>query len=68
MDNAKIHKTERIISLIKENSIVLFTFPPYYQELNKKENSFGQLKTRISFSNLNWKDFKKVIINEISKL
>ena len=44
MDNAKIHKTERVISLIKENNLVLFTFLPYSPELNKLENSFGLLK------------------------
>ena len=67
MDNGKINKTERVISLIKENNLVLFTFPLYSPELNIMENTFGRFKTRISFNNLNWKDFKNVIINKISK-
>ena len=43
MDNARIHKTDKIIKLIKENEWVVFTFPP---ELNKIEHTFGVLKIR----------------------
>ena len=68
MDNARIHKTEKVINLIKQNNLVLFTFPPYSPELNKIENTFGWIKTRISFANLNSKDFKKVIVEEINKI
>ena len=68
MDNARIHKTEKVINLIKQNNLVLFTFPPYSSELNKIENTFERIKTIISFANLNSKDFKKVIVEEISKL
>ena len=49
MDNARIHKTQNVIQLIKENSIVWFSFPPYSPELNKVENTFGRLKNKISF-------------------
>ena len=44
MDNARIHKTEKVINLIKQNNFVLFTFPPYYPELNKIENTLGESK------------------------
>ena len=58
MDNARIHKTEKVIKLIKENNLILFTFPPYTPELNKIENTFGRLKNRLSFKNINSKDFR----------
>ena len=44
--------------MIKEHKLVVFTIPPYSPELNKIENTFGRLKNRISFQNLNSKDFK----------
>ena len=68
MDNARIHKTQNEIQLIKENSIVWFSFPPYSSELNKVENTFGRLKNKISFKNLNSKDLRHVIIEEIKHL
>ena len=49
MDNARINRTERIANIIKIFGLVVFTFPPYSTELNKIENTFGRLKTRISF-------------------
>ena len=68
MDNARIHKTQNVIQLIKENSIVWFSFPPDSPELNKVENAFGRLKNKISFKNLNSKDLRHVIIEEIKHL
>ena len=68
MDNARIHRTNKIASMIKQNKMVVFTFPPYIPELNKIENTFGRLKNKISFQNLNRKDFKSIIIEEIKKL
>ena len=68
MDNARIHKTDEIIKLIKENELVLFTFPPYSPELNKIEDTFGVLKNKIAFQNLNSKEFKHIIVEEIKKL
>ena len=52
MDNARIHKTDKIIKLIKENEWVVFTFPPYSPELNKIEHTFGVLKIMIALQNL----------------
>ena len=68
MDNARIHKTDKIIKLIKENEWVVFTFPPYSPELNKIEHTFGVLKNKIAFQNLNSKEFKHIIVEEIKKL
>ena len=68
MDNARIHRTDKIASMIKQNKMVVFTFPPYTPELNKIENTFGRLKNKISFQNLYNKDFKSIIIEEIKKL
>ena len=67
MDNARIHKTDKIIKLIKENKLVVFTFPPYSPELNKIEHTFGVIK-KMSFQNLNTKEFKHIIIEEIKNL
>ena len=67
MDNARIHKTDKIIKLIKENEWVVLTFPPYSPELNKMVHTFGVLK-KIAFQNLNAKEFKHIIILEIKKL
>ena len=52
MDNARIHRTDKIANIIKQNNMVFFTFPPYSPELNKIENTFGRLKNKISFQNL----------------
>ena len=68
MDNARIHRTERIANFIKKFGLVVYTFPPYSPELKKIENTFGKLKTRISFQNLNSKEFKHVITEEIKKI
>ena len=68
MDNARIHKTDKIIKLIKENEWAVFTFPPYSPELNKIEHTFGVLKNKIAFQNLNSKEFKHIIVEEIKKL
>ena len=68
MDNARIHRTDKIASIIKQNKMVVFTFPPYTPELNRIENTFGRLKNKTSFQNLNSKGFKSIIIDEIKKL
>ena len=68
MDNARIHRTDKIAIIIKQNNMVVFTFPPYSPELNKIENTFGRLKNKISFLNINSKEFKSIIIEEIKKL
>ena len=68
MDNARIHRTEKIVNFIKENGIVVFTFPPYSPELNKIENTFWKLKNKISYKNLNSKEFNEIIIEEIKNL
>ena len=68
MDNARIHRTEKIVNFIKEHGMVVFTFPPYSPELNKIENTFGRLKNKISFKNLNSKEFRGIIIEEIKNL
>ena len=68
MDNTKIHKTNKIIKLIKESEWVVFIFPPYSPELNKIEHIFGVLKNKIAFQNLNSKEFKHIIVEEIKKL
>ena len=68
MDNARIHKTDKIVKLIKDWRLVVFTISPYSSELNKIEHTFGRLKNRISFQNLNSKDLKHIIIEEIKKL
>ena len=68
MDNTRIHKTDKIVKLIKDWRLVVFTIPPYSPELNKIEHTFGRLRNRISFQNLNSKDLKHIIIEEIKKL
>ena len=68
MDNERIHKTSKVIDWIKMLELIVFTIPPYSPELNKVEQSFGNLKKNMSFRNLNIKDFKKVIVEEIQKL
>ena len=59
---------KKITNLIKQNNLVLFTIPQYCLELNKIENTFKYIKMIISFFNLNRKDFKKLIVEEIRKL
>ena len=68
MDNARIHRTDKIKQLLKNYEVVAFTFPLYSPELNKIENTFGRLKNKLSFKNLNNKKFRHVIIEEIKKL
>ena len=59
MDNERIHKTEIVINLIRQNNLVLFTLPSFSSELNKIGNTFERIKTKISFANLNSKDLRK---------
>ena len=51
MDNARIHRMDKIKQLLKNYEVVAFTFPPYSPELNKIENTFGRLKDKFSFKN-----------------
>ena len=51
MDNARIHRNDKIAKMIKEHKLVVLSIPPYSPELNKIENTFGRLKNRISFKN-----------------
>ena len=55
MDNAKINKTDKIIKLVKENKLIVFTFLFYSPQLNKIEHTFGTLKKKNFFSKLKYK-------------
>ena len=44
MNNVRIHRTNKIVKMIKVHKLVVFTIPSYYPELNKIENTFGRLK------------------------
>ena len=68
MDNARIHRTDKIKQLLKNYEVVAFTFPSYSPKLNKIENTFRRLNSKLSFKNLNTKEFRHVIIEEIKKL
>ena len=48
--------------------MVVFAFLPYSPGLNKIKNSFGRLKSNISFQNLNSKYLKSIIIEEKKKI
>ena len=48
--------------------MVVFIFQPYSPEFNKIKNTFGRLKSNISFQNLNSKDLKSIIIEGKRKL
>ena len=67
-DNASIHKTKSAKLLIKKLKWVAFTIPPYSQELNQIENTFGILKTKISKRNFNAKCFEQIVKEVIVKL
>ena len=49
MDNARMHKTNKIVLLIKDWRLVVFTIPPYSTELNKIETTFRRLKIEYHF-------------------
>ena len=49
MDNARMDKTDKIIKLVKENKLILFTFPPYSSRLNKIEHKFKLQKKGFLF-------------------
>ena len=68
MNNARIHKTDKIIKLVKENKLFVFTFSPYSPQLNKIEHTFGTLKNIISVSKPKTTKFKHIIIEEIKKI
>ena len=68
MDNARIHKTNKVTKLIKDLKLIMFTIPPYSPELNKIENTFGIIKNKLSFRNLNIKQLKQLAIEEIKNM
>ena len=49
MNNAKIHRTGKIVKIIKDYKLVVFIIHPYPLGLNKIENYFLSLKNWISF-------------------
>ena len=65
MDNARIHRTNKVTKLIKDLKLIVFTIPPYSPELNKIENTFGIIKNKLSFKNLN---IKQLAIEEIKNM
>ena len=67
-DNASIHKTKEVKLLVKKLRWVVFTIPPYSPELNQIEHTFGILKSKISKRNMNGKELKQIVIEEIIKL
>ena len=67
-DNASIHKTKKVRIIIKKLNWVVFTIPPYSPELNQIEHTFGILKVRIAKRNVNIKELKEIIREEIIKL
>ena len=68
MDNARIHRTNKVTKLIKDLKLKVFTIPPYSPELNKIENTFGIIKNKLSFKNLNIKQLKQLAIEEIKNM
>ena len=51
MIDARIYllkKTNKIIMHVKENKLIVFTFPPYLAQLNKIVHTFGTLKNKFS--------------------
>ena len=67
-DNASIHKTKKVKLLVKKLRWVAFSIPPYSPELNQIEHTFGILKSKISKRNMNGKELKQIVIEEIIKL
>ena len=67
-DNASIHKTKEVKLLVKKLKWIVFTIPPYSPELNQIEHTFGILKSKISRRNMNGKELKQIVIEEIIKL
>ena len=67
-DNASIHKTKKVKLLVKKLRWVVFSIPPYSPELNQIEHTFGILKSNISKRNMNGKELKQIVIEEIIKL
>ena len=45
--------------------MVVFAFPPYSPEPNKIKNTFWRLKNKILFKNLNNKEYRGIIIEEL---
>ena len=68
MDNARIHRTNKVTKLIKDLKLIVFTIPPYSPELNKIENTFGIIMNKLSFKNLNIKQLKQLAIEEIKNM
>ena len=65
MDNARIDRTYKVTKLVKDLKLIALTIPPYSPELNKIENTFGTIKNKLSFKNLNIKQLKQLAIEEI---
>ena len=45
-NNASIHKTKKVLIIMKKWNWVVFTIPPYSPELNQIKHTFGILKIR----------------------
>ena len=67
-DNASIHKTKEVKLLVKKLGWVVFTIPPYSPGLNQIEHTFGILKSKISRRNMNGKELKQIVVEEIRRL
>ena len=67
-DNASIHKTKEVKLLVKKLGWVVFKIPPYSPELNQIEHTFGILKSKILRRNMNGKELKQIVVEEIRRL
>ena len=67
-DNAKFHKTDRIVKTVKLLNWIVFTFPPYSPELNEAEHTFEVIKSKLSKRNFNGKAFVHILKHELYKI
>ena len=67
-DNAKFHKTDRIVKTVKFLNWIVYTFPPYSPKLNEAEHTFGVIKSKLSKRNFNGKAFVQILKDEQNKI
>ncbi len=68
IDNARFHKSKKVVELIQEAGCRIIFLPPYSPDLNPIEHHWTSVKNAIRKSAAKIKDFYKAAIKALHKM
>ena len=68
IDNARFHKSKKIIELLHKAQCKIVFLPPYSPDLNPIEHHWASIKSAIKKSAENIKDFYSAAVHTLNKM